>query len=369
MKKIQTAILAGVAGMAMMSTAALAEGAYFSFGAGFSLPQDSQVDIRRPPGAGVPGGFAAVNTEVTFDTGYILSGALGYKWNSGPRTEFEVNFRESGINDVAGAGATGRQKVLGFMGNVLFDFGDMDSTRPYVGGGLGIGRTKWSNVQGGRSATYLAGTPVFNDKDTNLQWQAIAGLAHPVGTATDMFVEYRYIGTFRNKFASVPAGSFASRHNDRSHNLLVGVRFNFGSEPTAVAETTTVAAAPPPPPPPPPAPPPPPPVPQKFLVFFDFDRSTIRTDASRIIAEAADYAKKNNRVRITATGHADTSGTPAYNLALSERRANAVKAELARLGFRENEVVVMFKGEAEPLVATGDGVKEPQNRRVEIVME
>ncbi len=74
-------------------------------------------------------------------------------------------------------------------------------------------------------------------------------------------------------------------------------------------------------------------------------------------------------MRITTTGHADTSGTPAYNLALSERRANAVKAELVKLGFREAEIVVMFRGEAEPLVATGDGVREPQNRRVEIVME
>ena len=268
-----------------------------------------------------------------------------------------MNFRESGINDVAGAGAgaTGRQKVLGLMGNLLYNFGEEGTTHPYLGGGIGIGRTKWHNVQGGRSATYLAGTPVFHDKDTNFQWQGIAGLTHPVGASTEMLVEYRYIGTFRNKFASVPAGSFASRHNDRSHNLLVGVRFNFGSEPAPVA----VAAAAPPPPP----------VPQKFLVFFDFDRPAIRSDAAKIVAEAADYAKKNGKARITATGHADTSGTPAYNLDLSERRANAVRAELAKLGFSANEVVVMFKGEAEPLVATGDGVKEPQNRRVEIVME
>ena len=52
MKRIHIALLAGVAGMATMSSAALADGAYFSFGGGFSLPQDSQVDVRRPPGAG-----------------------------------------------------------------------------------------------------------------------------------------------------------------------------------------------------------------------------------------------------------------------------------------------------------------------------
>ena len=95
----------------------------------------------------------------------------------------------------------------------------------------------------------------------------------------------------------------------------------------------------------------------------------MRADAAKIVTEAADYAKKNGKSRITATGHADTSGTPQYNLALSERRAKAIKASLIKLGFKDSEIVVMFKGESEPLVATGDNVKEPQNRRVEIVLE
>mgnify|MGYP002635674216 CR=1 FL=1 len=46
-----------------------------------------------------------------------------------------------------------------------------------------------------------------------------------------------------------------------------------------------------------------------------------------------------------------------------------MKAALLKLGFKDNEVVVLFKGESEPLVATGDSIKEPQNRRVEIVLE
>ena len=110
-------------------------------------------------------------------------------------------------------------------------------------------------------------------------------------------------------------------------------------------------------------------IPQKFIVFFDFDKSNLRSDAQKIVSDAVEYAKKNGKARINATGHADTSGSPAYNLALSERRAVAVKAELARLGISDKEVVVMYKGESDPMVATGDGVKEPQNRRVEIVLE
>ena len=113
----------------------------------------------------------------------------------------------------------------------------------------------------------------------------------------------------------------------------------------------------------------PPPVPQKFLVFFDFDRANLRDDARKIITEGVAYAKNNSKTVLTVTGHADTSGSAAYNMGLSERRADAVKAELIRQGVSANEISVRFKGESEPLVQTGDGVKEPQNRRVEIVLE
>jgi outer membrane protein OmpA-like peptidoglycan-associated protein len=364
MKTIMRALVSASAITALSTTAApAAEGLYFSFGGGLSQPEDSSIDLR------VPITTPERNREITFDMGYILSGAVGYRWDSGFRTELEANYRESSINDLATAAATGRQKVIGVMTNLLYDLGNSSTIHPYIGGGIGVAWNKWDNVQGTPSATFPFGTPAFNERDTSLQWQAIGGLSHPFTERVDGFVEYRYIGTFNNKFHSVPPGSTASRHDDRSHNILVGIRFNFGVEPREERTVAAAAAPPPPPPPPPPAPPPPPPVPQKFLVFFDFDRANLRADAQKIVSEAADYAKKNGKARITATGHADTSGEPAYNLALSERRANAVKAALLNMGFNENEVVVMFKGESEPLVATGDGVKEPQNRRVEILME
>ena len=70
-----------------------------------------------------------------------------------------------------------------------------------------------------------------------------------------------------------------------------------------------------------------------------------------------------------ATGHADRSGTVKYNLGLSKRRAEAVKKALVQLGITSNEIATVWKGEAEPLVQTKDGVREPQNRRVEIVLK
>ena len=122
---------------------------------------------------------------------------------------------------------------------------------------------------------------------------------------------------------------------------------------------------------PPPPPPPPPPVaaPQSFMVFFDWDRSNLSQQAVQTIGQAAAAFKSRGSARITATGHTDTSGPESYNMALSLRRANAVKNELVRQGVPADAIAVVGKGESNPLVPTGDGVREPQNRRVEIVMD
>jgi outer membrane protein OmpA-like peptidoglycan-associated protein len=103
-------------------------------------------------------------------------------------------------------------------------------------------------------------------------------------------------------------------------------------------------------------------------VFFDFDKSNLRSDAAKTVAQAAAYAKEHGKAVITATGYTDTMGTAAYNMALSERRAKAVQKELERQGITSNQIDVRWKGESDPLVPTKDQVKEPQNRRVEIIM-
>ncbi len=108
---------------------------------------------------------------------------------------------------------------------------------------------------------------------------------------------------------------------------------------------------------------------RSYLVFFDFNSSDITAEAGRVIQQASDNAKRGNVSRISATGHADRSGPDRYNMALSIRRANAVKAALVRAGIPENQIAVLGKGEAEPLVPTADGVREPQNRRVEIILQ
>ncbi len=118
----------------------------------------------------------------------------------------------------------------------------------------------------------------------------------------------------------------------------------------------------------PPTPPPPPPV-RNFLVFFDFDKSTLTPRALDIVKEAATVFKAGQNSRVTCTGHTDTAGPANYNMALSLRRANSVKNALVQQGVPATSIAVIGRGEDALLVATKDGVREPQNRRVEIVVQ
>jgi outer membrane protein OmpA-like peptidoglycan-associated protein len=125
------------------------------------------------------------------------------------------------------------------------------------------------------------------------------------------------------------------------------------------AAATTVA------PPPPPAPPPTP----IFEVYFEFDRATLTPDARQVVQQAAQNAQQGNATHIVATGHTDTVGTDSYNLALSKRRAAAVRAELIRDGVTADEIATAGVGETDLAVQTGPGVNEPRNRRVEITVQ
>jgi len=109
--------------------------------------------------------------------------------------------------------------------------------------------------------------------------------------------------------------------------------------------------------------------PGDYLVFFAFDSAQLDADARQTVARAAEaYRRTGEAQQITATGHTDTSGSAEYNLGLSQRRAEAVANELIRLGVPAADIVTVGRGEEDLLVPTADGVREPRNRRVEIVV-
>lgn len=123
------------------------------------------------------------------------------------------------------------------------------------------------------------------------------------------------------------------------------------------------------------APPPPPPIaaPSEVcsqrlpgIVFFEFDSAALPADANQTIEFVARNAAACGWTGFDVTGHADRSGSNAYNMGLSERRAQAVAAMMSSMGIAGSAITTGARGEEQPRVPTEDGVRNPQNRRVEI---
>jgi outer membrane protein OmpA-like peptidoglycan-associated protein len=141
----------------------------------------------------------------------------------------------------------------------------------------------------------------------------------------------------------------------------VDVRFDFGPE--GASESAAAAYVPPPVVAAAPS------VPKSYLVFFDFNKSDLTPQAVSIVNQAAANAGPAKVTQLTVTGHTDTVGSDAYNMRLSRRRAESVASELEKDGIPSSEIAIVAKGKRDLLVPTADGVKEPQNRRVQIVYD
>ena len=101
-------------------------------------------------------------------------------------------------------------------------------------------------------------------------------------------------------------------------------------------------------------------------MFFDFDKSNITPEAATILDNAVSAYRNCNNVPIMLAGHADRSGSQSYNVGLSQRRNESVRAYLTSRGISAGAISSEAFGESAPRVDTADGVRELQNRRVEI---
>jgi hypothetical protein len=109
--------------------------------------------------------------------------------------------------------------------------------------------------------------------------------------------------------------------------------------------------------------------PGRFVVFFALGQSTLDAAALETIAAAAEEYRSTGSARISVRGHTDTSGSADFNQALSERREQAVADELIRRGVPAGSITGEALGETQLAVPTADGVREAENRRVEIAVE
>jgi OOP family OmpA-OmpF porin len=321
-------------------------GWYLGGGGGVNLKRDA--DVGR------------INDTIEFDLGWIGLARGGYDYGNGWRTELELGFRDNDVDKVDGVNGSGSVNNLDMMIDVLYEFETGTMFRPYLGIGLGGSRVSYDGVS-------PIGNSRIDDADWVFAYQGIAGTNIEVTPNVAFFADYRYLATDEPDLNSDRGTELEA--DEANHSVVVGFRYKWLSPKKAVEapapEIKRMAAEEPPPPPPQVQEE----IPRNFIIFFDWDKDGITPEAQKILEEAAQYAKQAGVARIVLTGHADRSGSSKYNEGLSMRRANNAMTNLIDLGIAGSSIAVFAKGETDPLVPTDDGVREPQNRRVEIVLE
>jgi outer membrane protein OmpA-like peptidoglycan-associated protein len=329
-------------GLAMSVAGARAQTFYLGGEAGWNVLENQSDRVSGGP-----------SLRAKYDSGYAAGARAGYEW--GPwRFEEEYTYRNNGLSSlslggVKAPGISGSRESHAIMTNILYDFNMGWPVTPHIGAGIGAVNVVDHAKIAGRGQ-------LLNDDDWVLGYQAIGGVRYNVTPNVALDVDYRYLGTTDATFR-VPRTPIKYKSGYENHTLMASLVYRFGPPPAP-----PVAA-------PPPAPPAPPPMANQrtFIVFFDWDRATITSEGMQIIRQAAEAYRSGGSVRIQVTGYTDRSGSPGYNQRLSERRANAVAGALVRLGVPRNDMAVSGRGENDNRVPTADGVREPQNRRVEIV--
>lgn len=364
------AVVVALASTALASPALARDKAWY-VGADFGgmIVEDINFNI-----ASATPGLTGTST-VNHDYGWDSDGVIGYDFG-GFRLEAEVGYRTATVDSyqptaltpinggyaVAGTYgyAGGRSSALSFMLNGLLDFGPDDGLQGFLGGGAGVARVK-SRIDLNNSGSTL------DDSDTVFAWQAIAGVRAPLTSHVDVSLKYRFFNADNVKITDVSGRVWDGRF--RSHSILGGLIFNFGAPAPAPTPVPTPEPTPTPTWTPTPEPTPTPTVvctPGPYIVFFDWDKSDITPEAASILDNAISNYQNCGNAQVMLAGHADRSGSASYNVGLSQRRADSVKAYMTARGIAAGVISTEAFGESKPRVETADGVRELQNRRVEV---
>jgi len=324
------------------------DGPYVAGGVGFNFLQDEN------PRFAVPGAVVTGHSHPYLGGDGVLS--LGWGLGNGLRAEVEGDYLENGLHNPGGL-----EKKSGVMFNAIYDFvGVVPMVQPYFGIGAGYQWVMDEGLHGAGPGFTYYGPSSYR---SSFAYQAIVGVSYPIASVPGLALttEYRFMGLTGNRSYGVDvipaAGPGPAVHgtmtfrDDYNHSILIGLRYTFGAAPPPAPAPTPVADL----------------GAKTFLVFFDWDKYNLTARGAGIVHEAAAYSQGNQYTRIDVDGNTDTSGTPQYNQGLSERRARTVADELVRDGVPQSVISMHAYGDTKLLVPTGPGVREPQNRRVEIV--
>ena len=342
----QAALLGAAAFIALTvpADAARLTGWYGVFEGGGNYIHDFDVGEYVPPGA-------PVTSTVTPEVGWAGLASVGYAYNNGWRVEVEGGYRYNALESILSGGvetpATGDLSQYTLMANFMYDFPSSGPVTFSLGAGVGA---DW-----GRLDTPSLTNPILSD-NVSLAFQGIAGLSFRMASWVDLVLNYRFLYTTGLEFEEnlvAPNVYHVDTDNLAQHTVTLGLRFGSHQE----AAPAYVASAPPPAPPPPA---------RQYVIYFGFSKCNITADADTVLSDAAASAKQLGSVAIKIVGHTDTVGSQAANQRLSVCRAGAAKSNLVTKGISAASISATGAGETQLVVQTGDGMKEPQNRRATV---
>jgi OmpA-OmpF porin, OOP family len=350
-KRLYVLPVAAVAWCMAGGARAQGEGPYIGLGGGWSSLDPVKFNIGATVGP--------ISGKSSFTDDATVNFSAGYKFDIPVRLEAEVKYTDFNAKHLelstlpASAIATGDLGVTSFFANALYDYPLSRHFALTLGAGLGAAMAD-ANL-----ANRVSGQIVHTG--AGFSWQGIAGFTIALSNRFQAQLDYRYqsVDSTGHEFISLQGSGDASLKSKRIQAAMLTLRW-FVSTPEQPRVPAPLAVAPPLPPPPPA------PLVKNYVVFFDFDRADLTAEAQEVVASAAQTAKATGMVRIVVIGHTDTVGSVAYNLRLSQRRAEAVKSQLVADGIPAVGIATVGKGFSDPLVPTGPNVREPQNRRAVI---
>jgi len=187
-------VLAIVAAVAGVPAAQAAENFYVAGNIGGSFARDA--DMGNP------------SATMTFNNGYLFSGAFGYKFNGGFRLETEASYRKHDLDKLAGVAANGDVTIRSMMVNGVFDFDTGTGWSPYLGLGVGTANVDYNGS-------------TLNASGSDYAYQILAGFGVDLGSGTTLDVGYRYFDPNKVTLDGVRTS------DNSSHDVQVGLRFTF----------------------------------------------------------------------------------------------------------------------------------------------
>lgn len=323
------------------------------------------------------GGGASRSFSRSFNASGPLGGIqAGYNWQVSPQwvLGLETDFDGSGVNNstnevfslappLSGSATVHSSASQDFLGTVRGRVGFVPIPDLLL---FGTGGFAYGQQSGSASITFSRAGDTYSGSSSNVRtgWAAGGGGEWKFAPQWSLKAEYLYVdlGAGGDQNVNVtnaavagvnPSAGFHATLNSHENVVRIGLNYHFWVPPPLPPAPVAVPA-------------PPPPAPKVFIVFFDWDKDVITPEGHAIIQQAADAYKSGAPVQLQVTGYTDRSGSPDYNQRLSERRANNVAKALAALGVPRDQMFVAGRGENDNRVPTANGVREPQNRRVEI---